>query len=176
MKNFIYPIFVYLNLLAIGCLFLLVFLFLFKKTKQMIFSVIQRFGYWLIFLISFLATIGSLSFSEILGWLPCKLCWYQRILMYPQVLISFIAIWLKDKKIYLYHIWLSFFGFFIALFHYLIQREVIKGVDCNLVISNGSCLSKINFSFGFVSIPFMAMTAFLMIIVISFLAKNNNFS
>lgn len=167
MKNLIYPFFIYLNLLAIIFLAIFFILIFFKKSK-MIFAFINKFGYLIIFLISFLAMVGSLAFSEILGWSPCVLCWYQRILMYPQVLISLIAYKINDQKAYLYHFWLSFFGFFIAFFHYLIQKEIIKGVNCNLVAVNpSSCLMKIKFAFNFISIPFMALTAFLMILIIA---------
>lgn len=93
--------------------------------------------------------------------------------MYPQVLISLIALKINDQKGYYYHFWLSFFGFFIALFHYLIQRGVMQEVDCNLIAASGACAIKINFAFGFISIPFMAMTAFVMIGVISFFNWKN---
>lgn len=169
-KDLIYPFFVYLTLTA--WIFLLSFLvvFLFKKPRGMILGFVRRFGFWLIFLVSFMAMIGSLSFSEILGWVPCKLCWWQRILMYPQVLISLLAVKINDKKAYFYHFFLSLFGFLIAFFHYLIQRGIVKGIDCNLVATSGTCLFKINFAFGFISIPFMAGTSFLIILLVSFLS------
>lgn len=168
-KDLIYPFFIYTTLLA--WLFLLIFsvLFLLKKSRKIILTFVRKWGFRLIFFISFLAMVGSLSFSEILGWLPCKLCWYQRIFIYPQVFISLLAAKIKDKKAYIYHFLLSFLGFWFAFFHYLIQRGVIKGIDCNLVTPSGSCLFQINFAFGFISIPFMAMTAFLMILLVSFL-------
>ncbi|MCS6956332.1 MAG: disulfide bond formation protein B, partial [Patescibacteria group bacterium] len=176
MKNIIYQLFVYFNLFSLF-LILVVFLFLFfKKTKKNLFNFLKKFGYQMIFLISFLSLIGSLSFSEILKWPPCKLCWYQRIFMYPQVFISLISLKIKDKNGYYYHFWLSLFGFLIALFHYLIQKGLIKEINCDLVSFGNTCFLKINFSFGFISIPFMALTAFFMIIVISLsaLSKQNN--
>ncbi|MEK7067519.1 MAG: disulfide bond formation protein B, partial [Patescibacteria group bacterium] len=51
------------------------------------------------FIIALLATLGSLFYSEVAGFEPCKLCWYQRIFMYPQVLLWGIAWWKKDKHI-----------------------------------------------------------------------------
>lgn len=53
-------------------------------------------------LAAMLATVGSLFFSEVLGWIPCELCWYQRILMYPLTVLLFIGIWRDDRKVYLY--------------------------------------------------------------------------
>lgn len=167
MKNLIYPFFTYLNLFAVFFLGIFFVLIIFKKTRDTVFVFVKRFGYQLIFLVSLLAMVGSLAFSEVLGWVPCKLCWYQRILMYPQVLISLIALKINDQKGYYYHFWLSFFGFFIALFHYLIQRGVIQEVDCNLIAASGACAIKINFAFGFISIPFMAVVAFLVIILVA---------
>ncbi|GAB4218724.1 MAG: hypothetical protein Fur009_1120 [Candidatus Microgenomates bacterium] len=166
MKNLIYPVFVNLTFLA-NILILFLFLGLIFLKKKLI-NFFKKFGLFFIFIISFLAMAGSLSFSEILKWNPCKLCWYQRIFMYPQIIISSVAYFIKDKKGYFYHFWLSLFGFFIALFHYLIQKNIISGIDCNLVSSSTTCL-KINFSYGFISIPFMAMISFLLIIIISFL-------
>lgn len=169
MKQLIYPFFNYLTLGSFISLFLIFCCLLSTKIRRKTIVFFNQFGFWIIFLVSLIATFGSLSFSEILGWAPCKLCWYQRIFMYPQVLLSLIAIKIKDKRAFFYHFWFSLIGFLISLFHYLIQWEIIKGIDCNLVSSSESCFLKTNFTFGFISIPFMALTAFLIILIISFL-------
>ena len=56
-------------------------------------------GLIFIWTISFVATLGSLYFSEVRGFEPCTLCWYQRILMYPIVLISGVALFQKNARI-----------------------------------------------------------------------------
>ena len=73
------------------------------------------------FIVSLVATLGSLYFSDILGYNPCKLCWYQRILMYPQVLFFGISLFRKDRSILNYVLPLSVLGFLIAGFHYYEQ-------------------------------------------------------
>jgi len=169
--KFIFPFFANLTVLGTFCLLILFGLLLFKQTRFFLKKILSALSLKLIFLISLLATFGSLIFSEVLRWNPCKLCWFQRIFMYPQVLIAAIAISKKDKNAYVYHRFLSLFGFFIALFHYLIQRQLISGIDCNLVSSSSNCV-KINFYAGFVSIPFMSLLAFLLIFILTFFYEN----
>src|SRR5438046_1262732 len=77
------------------------------------------------FLVALVATLGSLFYSEIAHFEPCKLCWYQRILMYPQSLLLAIAYGKKDKNIGIYSIVLSSLGIVIALYHYLLQIGTI---------------------------------------------------
>ena len=62
---------------------------------------------------SLMATVGSLFFSEILHFPPCMLCWYQRILMYPLVVIIAVGILRRDKGVYQYVLPLSITGFII---------------------------------------------------------------
>ena len=171
MKNFIFPFFANLTIFAFLSLLILLVLLFFKKTRLAVKKFLLPLSLKSILLISFLATFGSLLFSEVLGWSPCKLCWFQRIFMYPQVVIAAVSLIKKDKNVFLYHRYLSFVGLLIALFHYLIQWQVISGIDCNLVSSSSSCV-KINFYSGFVSIPFMSLLAFLLIFILSFFYEN----
>jgi len=171
MKDFIFPFFANLTVLATFVLLILLGLLLFQQSRFWLKKILSPLILPLIFFISLLATFGSLLFSEVLGWNTCKLCWFQRIFMYPQVLIAAIVILKQEKNVFLYHRYFSFFGFLIALFHYLVQWQVIKGVDCNLVSAADNCI-KINFYAGFVSIPFMSLLAFLLIFILSFLYEN----
>lgn len=108
------------------------------------------------------ATLGSLYYSEIMHLVPCVLCWYQRILMYPLVLILGVGILTKDKKIYNYVLPLSILGFFIALYHVLLQFGIISqsAAPC---IQGISCSTVLIEYFGFVTIPFLSMTTFAII-------------
>jgi hypothetical protein len=110
-----------------------------------------------------LATGGSLFFSEVFGWMPCELCWYQRILMYPLALILTIGIWRNDRDIHLYGLPLALGGTALALYHYLLVMQVLPppacrgGIPCNFdYISIPGVLS-------FVKIPFLSLTAFAII-------------
>src|SRR3990167_11056557 len=89
-------IFSILTIIAqLGSIALLVFLFT-KKPAWM--SVLSKRAFILAFLVALIATLGSLTYSEILGYDPCKLCWIQRIFMYPQVLVLGLALWGKHKE------------------------------------------------------------------------------
>ena len=78
----------------------------------------------IIWVVSLTATLGSLYFSEIRGYEPCTLCWYQRILMYPIVLISTIAYIQKNAKIALTTAVFSTIGAATSLYHYSLQKLV----------------------------------------------------
>ena len=77
---------------------------------------------FLAFAAAFLAMAGSLYFSEIKGYEPCVLCWYQRIVMYPFTVILALAIWKKDYHIAFYTMILSAIGVCISTYHVLIQK------------------------------------------------------
>lgn len=118
----------------------------------------------LAWVVSFFATTGSLFYSEILKLPPCVLCWYQRIFMYPLVLIIGIGIVKKDKNIPLYALVMSVVGGVIALFHYLLQMGIIPDALAPCV-QGISCTSRLIQYFGFVTIPFMSLVAFVVIAV-----------
>ena len=105
-----------------------------------------------------LATAGSLYFSEVANYLPCTLCWYQRIAMYPLVLILGIAMLRRDTAVRIYAIPLARVGAFIASYHYLLEwfPEIDAGA-CSAVIP---CTQVWFREFGFVSMPLLALIAF----------------
>ena len=132
---------------------------------------------YIAWLVSVVATLGSLYFSEIKGFIPCELCWFQRIFMYPLAIILGIAAYDNDKKLKKYVLPLSVIGGLISLYHYLVQKvpgfasikPCVQGVPCNMQYINW---------FGFVTIPFLALTAFtlisiLMIVLYKPWKKNN---
>lgn len=106
---------------------------------------------------------GSLFFSEVLGWPPCVLCWYQRILMYPLAVILTIGILRRDRGVHLYVLPLSIFGAGVSLYHYLlIKTNWFPPPACSVGIP--CTVDYLNW-FGFINIPFLALTAFLIITV-----------
>lgn len=111
---------------------------------------------------SIIATIGSLYFSEIRHFTPCVLCWYQRILMYPLVLIIAVGILRKDKKIYQYVLPLTLTGTIVALFHNLLYYKILpeSAAPC---VAGISCTTRFFAWFGFITIPLLSLTAFLVI-------------
>ena len=109
-----------------------------------------------------IATFGSLSFSEVMLYPPCTLCWYQRILMYPLTVILAVGILRRDEGLHQYVLPLSGLGFAIALYHNLLYFGIIPesiqpctvGIPCTTV--------QIEW-LGFITIPLMSLTAFTVI-------------
>ncbi|MEX2007282.1 MAG: disulfide oxidoreductase [Candidatus Levyibacteriota bacterium] len=122
---------------------------------------------------SIIATSGSLYFSEIMHYAPCVLCWYQRILMYPLIIILAVGILRKDKKIYQYVLPMSTLGLIIALYHNLLQWGILPEsvAPCTLA---SSCIVKHVGYFGFITIPVMSFTAFAIISVLMLLLWKYN--
>ena len=109
-----------------------------------------------------IATTGSLFFSEVLGLTPCVLCWYQRVLMYPLVVVLAVGILLRDRRLRLYVLPLSFLGLGVAAYHNLLYFGIISegATQCALGVS---CSSR-HFAFlGFIDIPLMSLAAFAVI-------------
>lgn len=116
---------------------------------------------------------GSLYFSEILGFAPCVLCWYQRIAMYPLVLIIGLGIIKKDRHFYNYVLPLSFIGGAIAFYHNLLYYSIIAE-SFSPCIAGVSCTTKYIEWFGFISIPFLSLISFVIITVGILIYKNLN--
>ena len=130
---------------------------------------IEKNALILMFIVALTATCGSLFLSEIAGWTPCKLCWFQRIMMYPQTLLLAVALWKRDRKIAPYILTLCLVGAAISAVHYAEQvsaalNPVLVPAACDL--SGVSCASsQVSFAFGYITIPMMALTAFVLIAI-----------
>jgi disulfide bond formation protein DsbB len=125
---------------------------------------IEDYGGWLAFVVALVATLGSLYYSEIAHFLPCRLCWYQRILMYPLTLITLVGALKRDEYLPSYVLPLSILGMGVSAYHYLMEKGVVPAsttcaldVPCNI--------SYVNY-FGFVTIALMAFVAFTLITII----------
>lgn len=125
-------------------------------------SLLRRYLPYLAWAQAFAATLGSLFFSEVLHLSPCVLCWYQRILMYPLVVILAVGIVLRDARLRLYVLPLSLTGVAVAIYHNLLYYGVLpEGLtQCALGVS---CTERQLELFGFVTIPLMSLTAFAVI-------------
>jgi len=129
-----------------------------------------------VFIVTLIATLGSLAFSELLHFTPCILCWYQRIFMYPQLFISLLALKRKDANILPYLVILSSIGALIAGYHYYGQVVDTSSLPCSAIGYSPSCAEKFFFEFGYITIPMMALTAFLLVIMAYHLKRNFNIS
>jgi disulfide bond formation protein DsbB len=129
----------------------------------------SQYGPYLAFGTALTAMLGSLYYSEIAGFVPCTLCWYQRILMYPLTLIILVGIIQQDEYLPNYVLPFSVIGIGVSTYHYLTQLGIIShstacsvGVPCNARYVN---------YLDFVTIPFMALTAFTMITIFMSVTK-----
>lgn len=112
------------------------------------------------FLVALVASLGSLYFSEVLGYPPCVLCWYQRICMYPLAVLFFSVIWTNEKKYSQFTFPLILIGLGIAIYHNLLYYGVIP--DSITPCTQGiSCTSKQVEWLGFITIPLLSLTGFL---------------
>lgn len=130
----------------------------------------MKFNYiQLSFLVSLIATAGSLYFGEVLKYPPCTLCWYQRICMYPLVVILGSALWNDESRFYRAVLPLSTIGLLIAAYHNLLYYGIIP--DSITPCSQGvSCTSKQVEIFGFLTIPLMSLISFMLLTSLGFIA------
>ncbi|MBS4201597.1 disulfide bond formation protein B [Bacillus sp. FJAT-49732] len=113
---------------------------------------------------SIIAMGGSLFLSERMGFIPCTLCWYQRILMYPLVIFLGIAFYRNDHGIYKYILPVSVIGIIVSSYHYALQKipSLHEFATCT---SGVPCSGQYINWFGFVTIPFLALIAFTIITI-----------
>lgn len=130
---------------------------------------IRPIALWLAFLIAATATGGSLYYSEVAHFEPCKYCWYQRIAMYPQALILAIAAARRDTAVKVYLIPLSVIGALVSSYHYYIERFPDAGGSCSVTVP---CNTPWFEQWGFVTLALMALTGFLAIIALLSVAAN----
>jgi disulfide bond formation protein DsbB len=110
------------------------------------------------------ATAGSLYFSERAGFVPCKLCWYQRIAMYPMAVILPLALLLRDRLVMRYALALAGIGLVISAYHIQVQWFPERANSCSF---NDPCTAKWVEAFGVFTIPQMAAMSFTLIVLLS---------
>lgn len=159
-----------LGLIALVIL-LLVFLadrILHKNIFDRIVKPFRPHAYILAFGLSLIATLSSLFLSEIAHLQPCILCWYQRIMMYPQPILYFVAILRKERVLRPYVIVLSSIGSVVSLYHY--SLHVLPHNDllmpCSQIYAGVPCDKGYTKFFGFMTFPLMAFVVFALLIVL----------
>jgi disulfide bond formation protein DsbB len=110
-------------------------------------------------IIALLATVGSLFFSEVMDLPPCVLCWYQRIAMYPLVVIIGVGIVTNDGRMKNYALPVCLIGLAISIYHNLLYYGILPETVAPCV-EGISCTSRQIEWLGFITIPLMALTAF----------------
>jgi disulfide bond formation protein DsbB len=115
---------------------------------------------WLAFLVAAVATGGSLFLSEIAHFVPCELCWFQRICMYPLSITTLLVALANDHRASRYLLPLPVVGAGVSVYHLLVENGVVRESQACLVSAPGGCTTKWINEFGYVTIPTLALTAF----------------
>jgi disulfide bond formation protein DsbB len=127
-------------------------------------SALWGYELWAAFVVAAIATGGSLFFSEIAHFVPCELCWYQRICMYPLSLITLLAAAAGDFRVARYLLPLPVVGAGVSVYHLLVENGVVAQSTACLVSAPGGCATKWIDEFGYMTIPTLALTAFVLLI------------
>lgn len=119
-----------------------------------------------------IATLGSLFFSEVMKFPPCILCWYQRICMYPLVLILLAGMFPVSKSVVRFSLPLVLIGWGFSIYHNLLYYNILpeSAAPC---VQGISCTTKFIEWFGFVTIPFLSLIAFTLILILILLTHRN---
>lgn len=151
----------------VAVVFGIIYFFILKKNWKFV----SKNAIAISFVFALSATLGSLVYSDVIGFDPCKLCWLQRIFMYPMAVILGIALLVKDKKAWAYSLGLSSIGILISIYHYYLQLGGGGFTKCSVVGQSASCSERTVWEFGYISIPMMALSAFAVLIVLALIAK-----
>lgn len=165
-----------INLLSIGTLasniLIIVFLLLYfqsylnKKDSEFLIKVkafLGVYGNKLALIVAASSMFGSLFLSEIAKFNPCVLCWYQRILMYPIAILIGVGLYLKKKDFRFCVLPLSIFGILVSGYHYYLQNTANPFAPCSTIGFSVSCSERYSTNFGYITIPLMALTGFILI-------------
>lgn len=147
---------------AISALLIIGFI---SKDRGPVFSWLAKNAILTVFLVALSGLVGSLIYQYVIGFTPCVLCWYQRIVMYPIAIISLVALIKKhSNEIFHYSMVLAVTGLVISLYH---NFEKLIGKDLIACDATGpSCLQIFVKKFGFIDIPVMSLTFFVLIILL----------
>ncbi len=108
------------------------------------------------FLLSLAAVSSSLFYSELIGYEPCVLCWWQRIGLYPLLLIFSMALWKKNHSAFLYAVPLASFAALLAVYHSYVYMGGTSILPCTAL--GGACAKIYVMEFGYITIPSMSLT------------------
>ena len=124
------------------------------------------------FAVALVATLGSLYLSEVANFPPCRLCWYQRIAMYPLVPILAIAAWRRDAGVRPYAATLAVLGAAISTYHVLVERfPSLESGSCDPL---NPCSIRWVERFGYLTIPMMALSGFALIFVLVLITRRRS--
>ncbi len=123
---------------------------------------------WAAFGVAAVATGGSLFISDIAGYQPCELCWFERVCMYPLSIVLLLFAWYGERRLARYLLPLSLGGAAVSIYHLLIVNAIVdRTVPCLSnpagVVYRTHCATTWINEFGYVTIPTLALTSFLLL-------------
>ena len=119
---------------------------------------------WLAWFVAVVATVGSLMYSELFHFVPCRLCWFQRIAMYPLAIILLVGAIRREAVVKFYALPIALIGLAVSIYHNVVQfYPSLEGGSCDPL---NPCSARTIEMFGFMDLPFMAGAAFIVIAVL----------
>ena len=153
----------------------LLYLLFFGKKNERLRSIRTRVtdrAYLFAFLVALSGMLSSLYYSDVVGFAPCILCWWQRVFMYPQVFILGLALWGKARDVTDEILLLSGVGTTIGAYQYYGQMFNASALPCPATPGSVSCAVIQFIEFGYITIPMMSLTGFILIIVLMAVKKS----
>ena len=132
------------------------------KQRARLLGVMRQYGIAIALMVAIASTLLSLFYSNVMGYEPCTLCWWQRIFIYPQVVLLGLALWKREKVIIDYALALLGIGLIISLYQVYLQFGGAPVGACG--VGSVSCTKAYVMEFGYVSIPVMALTGYALMI------------
>ena len=127
-------------------------------------SLLDGKAIWLAWLVALVATVGSLMYSELFHFVPCRLCWFQRIAMYPLAIILLVGAIRREAVVKYYALPIALIGLAVSIYHNVVQfYPSLEGGSCDPV---NPCSARSIEVFGFMDLPFMAGAGFIVIAVL----------
>jgi disulfide bond formation protein DsbB len=165
------------KILSLGIIFLqaliiliLINLIFIRSQNNKVLLFFKRYTFLFGFIVAFGAVFLSLFYSEIVGFPPCELCWIQRIFLYPQLILFGVELYKKDHSIVDFSIIFATLGSFVSIYHVYIENGGSSNLTCSALTPTNanqiSCAFQYVYEFGYITIPLMALTISLFIILI----------
>lgn len=144
---------------------------LINKKDDTFLKLISKYSLHIGFILSCVSLVASLFYSEVAGFVPCTLCWIQRIFIYPQVILFGLALKQKETTILPYSFALTLIGSVFSLYHNYLYFGGTPAIPCD---ASATCTQRYVFEFGFMTIPLMAFALFFALGVVYFVSKRKS--
>ncbi len=142
-----------------------------RPTYEKLMSAFSRAALLLGFFFASASTIGSILYSEIVGFPACILCWIQRLFMYPQAFLFGLALVRRDRGIFPYAMLLTLLGAAVALYQWVKDMLALYSnvsIPCPAVSALPSCDKIYVLEYGYITIPMIALNAFILIAIVMY--------